>query len=253
MSSASKNVRSPPPGYKHARSLPNEYAYTACSTYHTLTISRVWCKRCSQLRPLASFANNRQNDARFSLSRGAKLGDRKILDKMICSNCTAAPPTELKCNGCNKTRSLERFSSTQRRDPDSARCRKCTSEIENVKPRQQDPHEAEDSDEEYMTVSMLYISYGHGLRDGQSITGDLTSRSSASGGVPLASSSNDFVPIPFTTTNSRVPTNTTTSASSSSGFSNSTYASTVKAPPVKTGSGGFAVVKSVSIPRPPYV
>ncbi|KAH0042261.1 hypothetical protein KCU78_g814, partial [Aureobasidium melanogenum] len=222
MSSASKNVRSPPPGYKHARSLPNE----------------VWCKRCSQLRPLASFANNRQNDARFLLSKGAKLGDKRIFDKMICSNCTAAPPTELKCTGCNKTRSLEKFSTTQRRDPDSARCRKCISEIENVKPGQQDPHEAEDSDEDYMS----------------SITGDLTSRSSASGGVPLASSSNGFVPISSSTTNSRVPTNTTTSASSSSGFSTSTYASTVKAPPVKTGSGGFAVVKSGprEVPVPDY-
>ncbi|KAG9661173.1 hypothetical protein KCU95_g8177, partial [Aureobasidium melanogenum] len=221
MSSTSKNVRSPPPGYKNARSLPNE----------------VWYKRCSQLRPIASFANNRQNDARFLLSKGAKLGDKKILDKTICSNCTAAPPMELKCTGCNKTRSLDRFSTTQRRDPDSARCRKCISEIENVKPGQQDPYEAEDSDEGYMT----------------SIMGDLTSRSSTSGGAPSASS-NGFVPIPSTTTSSRVPTNTTTSASSSSGFSNSTSASTVKAPSVKTGSGGFAVVKSGprEVPVPDY-
>ncbi|KAH0353298.1 hypothetical protein KCU83_g3302, partial [Aureobasidium melanogenum] len=87
-----------------------------------------------------------------------------------------------------------------------------------------------------------------------SITGDLTSRSSTSGGAPLASFSNGFVPIPSTTTNSRVPTNTTTSASSSSGFSNSTYASTVEAPPVKTGKGGFAVVKSGprEVPVPDY-
>ncbi|KAG9603612.1 hypothetical protein KCU77_g1700, partial [Aureobasidium melanogenum] len=222
MSSAFKNARSPPPGYRNARSLPNE----------------VWCKGCSQFRPLASFAKNRQNDANFWLSNGAKLGDKKILNKMICSNCTAAPPVELKCTGCNKTRSLDRFSTTQRRDPDSARCRKCISEIENVKPGQQDPYEADDFDGDYMT----------------SITGDLISRSSTSGGAPLASSSNGFVSIPSTTTNSRVPTNTTTSASSSSGFSNSTYASTAKAPPVKTGSGGFAVVKSGprAVPVPDY-
>ncbi|KAG9654292.1 hypothetical protein KCU64_g7313, partial [Aureobasidium melanogenum] len=222
MTSASKNARSPPPGYNNARSLPNE----------------VWCMRCSQFRPLASFAKNRQNDANFWLSNGARLGDKKILNKMICSNCTAAPPTELKCTGYNKTRSLDRFSATQRRDPDSARCRKCITEIENVKPGQLDPYGADDSDEDYMT----------------SITGDLTSRSSTSVGAPLAYSSNGFVPIPSTTTNSRVPTNTTTSASSSSGFSNSTYASTVKAPPVKTGRGGFAVVKSGprEVPVPDY-
>ncbi|KAH0365374.1 hypothetical protein KCU65_g6154, partial [Aureobasidium melanogenum] len=213
MSSASKNVRSPPPGYHTGRSLPN----------------LVWCKRCSQLRPLASFANNRQNAAEFMLNNGARLGDKKILDKMVCSNCTAAPLTQLKCTGCNKTLSLDRFSKTQRRDPDSARCTTCISQIENVRPGQQDPYEADNSDEDYMT----------------SITGDLTSRSSTSGGAPLASS-NGFVPVPSTTTSSRVTTNTTTSASSSSGFSNSTYASasTVQAPPVRTSSSGWAVVRN---------
>lgn len=86
----------------------------------------------------------------------------------------------------------------------------------------------------------------------QSIAGDLTSRSSTSGGALLASS-NGFEPVPSTTTNSRVTTNTTTSASSSSGSSNSTYASTVQAPRVKTGSSGWAVVKNVSLPQPPCV
>lgn len=82
------------------------------------------------------------------------MGDKRIIDKMICGNCTAVPPVELSCTGCNQTRSLDKFSSTQRRDPDTARCRKCISEIENVKPGQQDTYEAEDSDEDYMTVGV---------------------------------------------------------------------------------------------------
>ncbi|KAK6002459.1 hypothetical protein QM012_002097 [Aureobasidium pullulans] len=220
MSSASKNVRFPP-RYKYARSLPND----------------VWCKRCFQFRPLATFARNRQNDAMFWLSKGASMDDKKILDKMICSNCTAAAPVEIKCTGCNKTRSLDKFSATQRRDPDTARCRKCISEIENVKPGQQDPYEADDSDEDYMT----------------SITGDLTSRSSTSRRIP-STLSNGFEPIPSITSKSRMPTNTTTSGSSISGLSNLTSATNVKPPRIQTGSGGFAVVKSGhrDVPVPDY-
>lgn len=154
MSSASKNVHSPTSEYKNSRSLPKEYAYAAWPIWHTLTCSSVWCKRCSQFRPLATFAKNRQNDASFWLRKGVRLGDKRIVDKMICSNCTAAPPVELKCTGCNKTRSLDKFSATQRRDPDTARCRKCISEIENVRPGQQDPYQADDSDEDYLTVSI---------------------------------------------------------------------------------------------------
>lgn len=158
MSPASKNVSSPPPGYNNGRSLPNLYAYPARFTFRTLMLCRVWCKTCSQLRPLASFAKSRQNDAEFMLRNGARLGNKKILDKMVCSNCTAAPLTQLKCTGCNKTLSLSRFSRTQRRDPDSARCTKCISQIENVKPGQQDPYEADDSDEDCMAVSILETS-----------------------------------------------------------------------------------------------
>jgi ribosomal protein L40E len=90
------------------------------------------------------------------MERGAKLGDNKILNKMICNNCTGAPKLELRCTGCNKVRVRDHFSSAQRNDPDTARCRKCVSEMENVRPGQQEQehqHEEVDSDEEYMTVS----------------------------------------------------------------------------------------------------
>lgn len=157
-SSASKNTRSPPPLYRNAGSLPDEYAKTTRLPEHRLTSSSIWCKRCSRFRSSANFANNRLNNAMFWLSKGVKMGDKKILNKMICSNCTAVNPVELKCTGCNKTRSLDKFSATQKRDPDTARCRKCISEIENIRPGQQDPYEAEDSDEDYMTVSIPYMS-----------------------------------------------------------------------------------------------
>jgi hypothetical protein len=85
-------------------------------------------------------------------NRGARLGDNKIVDKLICNNCTGAPKVELKCTGCGKVRALEHFSSAQRNAPDTARCRKCISEIENVFPGQQE-HEEYGSDEEYITVS----------------------------------------------------------------------------------------------------
>ena len=86
-------------------------------------------------------------------NKGAKLGDARIVDKLICNNCTGAPKRELKCTGCEKNRAIGHFSSAQRNDPDTARCRKCVSEIENIMPRQQEQEE-DGSDEEYMTVSL---------------------------------------------------------------------------------------------------
>lgn len=85
-------------------------------------------------------------------SRGAKLGDAKVVNKMICNNCSGAPKTDLRCTGCGTNRPLDHFSSTQRNDPDTAMCRKCISEIENIMPGQQE-HEVDGSDEEYAMVS----------------------------------------------------------------------------------------------------
>lgn len=78
----------------------------------------------------------------------------------------------------------------------------------------------------------------------QAIAGNLTSRSSTNRGAP-STLGDGFEPTPSTTASSCVPTNNTTSTSSSSGLSSSTTTSTVNPPPVQTGSGGFAIVKSV--------
>ncbi|CAD0111422.1 unnamed protein product [Aureobasidium uvarum] len=210
MDSSARTARSLPLAYRNARSLPN---------------------KCSQFRPLVKFAKNRQNDATFFLtSRGARMGDKKILEKLLCNNCTGAPPVELKCTGCNRKRPLDHFSTTQRNAPDTARCRMCISQIESFRPGQQQELEKDGSDDEYIAVT------------------------STDGGVPLTPDKG-FVPVPSTSRSTRVPTNTTTSGTSSSGRSISSLASTVKAPPLKIGTGGFAVVKQGfrEVPVPEYI
>jgi hypothetical protein len=215
-----------------------------------LTSSRVWCKRCLCLQPLATFAKNRQNDAIYWMERDAKLGDNKILNKLICNNCTGAPKLELRCTGCNKIRARDHFSSAQRIAPDTARCRKCVSEIENVRPGQQEQeYEQEDSDEEYL---MVRIYHQHLLQDvadvvEQSMGGSvISSHASSSGGVSLPPS-NGFEPVPSTTRSSHLPTNTMPSGTSTTGRSTSTAISTVEPPRHEVGAGGFIKIPKVSI------
>ncbi|KAH0289575.1 hypothetical protein M436DRAFT_55539 [Aureobasidium namibiae CBS 147.97] len=216
MDATPRNLRSLPSNYKNARTLPPKYA--------------LWCKRCERLRPLAAFANNRQKDASYLMTnRGARLGDAKVVDKLICNDCSGAPKTDLRCTGCGNSRPLDHFSTTQRNDPDTAMCRKCISEIENVMPGQQE-HEEEGSDEKYL-ASM-----------GGSV---IPSHSSSSGGVSLAPS-NGFEPVPSTTRGSHLTTNTAPSGTSITGRSSWSTASTVTTTSHRIKASGW-----IDIPKGP--
>ena len=183
-------------------------------------------------------------------NRGAKLGDAKVVNKMICNNCSGAPKTDLRCTGCGNTRPLDHFSSTQRNDPDTAMCRKCISEIENVMPGQQE-HEEDGSDEEYMSVS---TSHPHVQQDityvMQTMGGSVApSHSSSSGGVSLTPS-NGFEPVPSTTRGSHLATNTAPSGTSTTGRStwSASTASTATPPRHQTKASGWINIKKVIMP-----
>lgn len=179
--------------------------------------------------------------------RGAKLGDAKVVDKLICNNCSGAPKTDLRCTGCGNSRPLDHFSTTQRNDPDTAMCRKCISEIENVLPGQQE-HEEEDSDEEYMMVSTYQ------LHDPKDVAYDTRAWAAVSfplihpavGGVSLAPS-NGFEPVPSTTRGSHLTTNTAPSGTSTTGRSTWSTASTVTTHSHRIKASGWIDVPKVSM------
>ncbi|TIA62218.1 hypothetical protein D6C77_02932 [Aureobasidium pullulans] len=201
------------PGYRNARSLPPQNA---------------WCSRCPGFRPLAAFSRSRQQRVNDLLARGARLGDKSVTSILFCNSCSGGPKLELKCTGCDKTRGINEFSSTQRNVPDTARCRKCQAEIENIKAGPLELEEDE-SDNEYMAKNM-----------GKN---DLSSIASAMGGVSLAPS-NGFEALPSSTRSSHIPTNITTSARSSTRASTATTSSRAKLPLVEIGASGFAKVKA---------
>ena len=180
-------------------------------------------------------------------NRGARLGDAKVVDKLICNNCSGAPKTDLRCTGCGNSRPLDHFSTTQRNDPDTAMCRKCISEIENVMPGQQE-HEGDGSDEEYMAVSTYQLHIPKDITyDIQSMGGSIIpSHSSSSGGVSLAPS-NGFEPVPSTTRGSHLTTNTAPSGTSTTDRSTWSTASTVTTPSHRIKASGWIDIPKVSM------
>lgn len=48
------------------------------------------------------------------------MGDRRMLEILMCIQCTGGRKTEMLCTGDNRMHALEEFSKSQRNDPDNA-------------------------------------------------------------------------------------------------------------------------------------
>jgi hypothetical protein len=85
------------------------------------------------------------------------MNDARVKEQLICIICSGGPKLELLCTGCNKKRALSDFSANQRNAPDTARCKKCVAEIENIPAGHLKEKLDEDEDEYFMNVSWSFF------------------------------------------------------------------------------------------------
>ncbi|KAH6618575.1 Stc1 domain-containing protein [Boeremia exigua] len=70
----------------------------------------------------ANFSQKQLTDVRYQVSKAGRINTNPK-----CFKCTGGQLVELDCVMCHKTKGLEEFAKTQRKNTDSARCYDCTS------------------------------------------------------------------------------------------------------------------------------
>lgn len=86
--------------------------------------AKLKCGRCSKNLPQARFSAKQLNDARRQIKESCKVNK-----PISCQSCTGQQVVEIECTMCGKTKGLEEFAKSQRRNPDTAKCYQCVEMI----------------------------------------------------------------------------------------------------------------------------
>ncbi|WEW57237.1 hypothetical protein PRK78_002702 [Emydomyces testavorans] len=133
----------------------------------------VKCKVCKKIRSQNAFSKRQLEELRKAMLKCGTTG----LDGpgyAGCRNCISHQTVELTCCVCDKTKPLEYFSKTQRRDPDNARCTNCVQGLLDAEPVAEDTKLLLDNESAIGTSTYLSQSDGYALSSFRSlsITGD---------------------------------------------------------------------------------
>jgi hypothetical protein len=82
--------------------------------------AKIKCGRCQKNLPQVKFSMKQLTDARWQIKNSSK-----VYKPINCHNCTGQQVVEVECTMCGKTKGLEDFAKSQRRNPDTAKCFKC--------------------------------------------------------------------------------------------------------------------------------
>ena len=84
---------------------------------------RIKCEICKKFRMQTAFSNKQLNTMReaiFQYGQAALSDDQPGYVK--CRSCSGTQVVELLCSVCDKTKGLDEFAKSQRRNPDTAVC-----------------------------------------------------------------------------------------------------------------------------------
>ncbi|KAK6510103.1 hypothetical protein TWF481_004816 [Arthrobotrys musiformis] len=103
----------------------------------------ILCCVCHRLKPQSQFSTRQLTKHKGTLYQptGGKGG--RPQHRTTCKTCTADQTTELTCIVCGETNGLDHFAKTQRKNPDTARCKNCINMQADIDPNLAVP----DSDE----------------------------------------------------------------------------------------------------------
>ncbi|EUC43316.1 hypothetical protein COCMIDRAFT_38734 [Bipolaris oryzae ATCC 44560] len=82
--------------------------------------AKIKCGRCQKNLPQAKFSSKQLTDARRQIKASSQINK-----SINCQNCTGRQVVEVECTMCGKTKGLEDFAKSQRRNPDTAKCFAC--------------------------------------------------------------------------------------------------------------------------------
>ncbi|KAK6351835.1 hypothetical protein TWF718_004981 [Orbilia javanica] len=93
------------------------------------------CFVCRREKPHSQYSGRQLAKHRGTIYQPfAPTGKGKSQHRTTCKTCTADQTTELTCIVCGETNGLDHFAKTQRKNPDTARCKNCISKQANIAP-----------------------------------------------------------------------------------------------------------------------
>ncbi|KAF1989015.1 hypothetical protein K402DRAFT_452288 [Aulographum hederae CBS 113979] len=114
-------------GRKKQGGYMNNYGMTDSQTVNVKLPPKIRCDRCKKHKQESNFSNKQLIELKSAIvTLGAQAGITAA--KARCRSCTGQQKTEMYCNFCDATKSLDGFFKTQRRDPDKAKCKVCIQE-----------------------------------------------------------------------------------------------------------------------------
>ncbi|OBZ90262.1 hypothetical protein A0J61_01679 [Choanephora cucurbitarum] len=103
------------------------------------------CVFCDTDKPLESFSQTQIAKATFNPYAPPSFNNKK--KTISCKKCTASQTTHLTCMLCSKTKPLDKFAKSQRRNQEKARCMQCIKKREEEDVWASEPDT--ESDDEY--------------------------------------------------------------------------------------------------------
>ncbi|KAI8987021.1 Stc1 domain-containing protein [Pilobolus umbonatus] len=106
------------------------------------------CVFCDADKPLEEFSATQIQKATYNPFAPPGYNAKK--KTISCKKCTASQNTSLTCMICSKTKPLEQFAKSQRRNAEKARCMKCIKKREEEDVWASDPDTDEDDYDQYL-------------------------------------------------------------------------------------------------------
>ncbi|PVH99258.1 hypothetical protein DM02DRAFT_656602 [Periconia macrospinosa] len=101
---------------------------------------KIKCARCCKNVSQKKFSSTQLSHARLAISEKGVHAEYSIK----CQSCIDGGVVEIKCIACSKTKGLEEFARSQRRNPDNATCYDCVEAQLAVDPINEDVYESND-------------------------------------------------------------------------------------------------------------
>ncbi|CAI6265092.1 unnamed protein product [Periconia digitata] len=101
---------------------------------------KIKCARCNNFLTQKKFSNTQLAHARTQI----KNHGRNVTYQINCQSCTGVQVVEIQCVACCKTKGLEEFAKSQRRDVDKATCYACVDEQLAVDPIDEEVYDSPD-------------------------------------------------------------------------------------------------------------
>ncbi|KAK6499324.1 hypothetical protein TWF506_003952 [Arthrobotrys conoides] len=104
------------------------------------------CYVCRREKPQTQFSGRQLAKHKGTIYQPFTTGAKgKPQHRTTCKTCTADQTTELTCIVCGETNGLDHFAKTQRKNPDTARCKNCINKQANIAPDLEMPDSDDDA------------------------------------------------------------------------------------------------------------